>query len=587
MRLDYAAVKDYIRAECATIGLGVVFHEEGTIPGPYTDAKNLHLFEPQGMWTDEQWDMWKYEMEHEIGHEAPENSSPHWKEVMEKYEVGGGSLLGSLFNLVSDHVQEHNRVGKYSGRDRTLKRGRALFTDQRLISTESVTTQAETREGAIFKVVALYDAYCRESWNEWLRGSTLHAVKALEGDEAVKWEKLYKSGIKIQDGKNEEESYQIAKQLLNAMGEDAEEEERKAQQQYKQAKSGGSQPGEGKEGEGSDGEGGGEGDGLSEKAKEEIKARSFHTHYQKVEDQKDSYNTSGTGSHIDYYTVEYGTRLTPKEGTIVDMKSGKYGGLHVLTSTVEQYKHEIDDVHGGEMLASKVKRLFTSMKQVQWEHGQKRGRISGKNLWKAKGPIYSDEVFRRKQVKLDMDTAITVLCDFSGSMSGYKYAHAAKAALMLNEAVVKIGAPVELLGFSENHDGPINVIMKSFGEIRVSEGELKQRYAIAANWMGQNSDGESIAWAYGRLKQRQEKRKVLIVLSDGSPASWNGDYGAEVVYTREVVKHIEENTPVEIYGVGIMDENVKHFYKEYKVINSGEELEDMLLGLVKTKIMGS
>ena len=33
----------------------------------------------------------------------------------------------------------------------------------------------------------------------------------------------------------------------------------------------------------------------------------------------------------------------------------------------------------------------------------------------------------------------------------------------------------------------------------------------------ENIDGEALIWANNRLKNRQEKRKILIVISDGAP----------------------------------------------------------------------
>lgn len=579
MYLNYAATKALIRTECETLGLGCVFHDPGEIPSPYSDGTSLHLNKPQGMWSDVQWAMWKYEVYHEMGHEDAINNKPNWKEVLEEKKIATGSLLGSLFNLVEDHVQEHNRIGAFKGRDRTLKYGRSLFVNERLLAQEVLAKPAETREGGIFKVCAVYDTLCREDWNEYLRGGTMHAAKALEGDEAIKFDKLVKSGIRIQDGKNGYESYEIAKKLLDAMGEDAEEEERKAQEQLEKGESSGTQSG--------DGEGGDESTagGLSEDAAKEIAGYSFHTHYEKPDKDMSGYNSSMQGQHIEYGEMSGSQSFTPKEFEEIIMKSEYYNGMPIRNTYTEQYDAAIASVTGGEMLASKVKRLFVSKKQALWEHGTKRGRISGKNLWKARGPIYSQEVFRKKVQRLDVDTAVTVLCDFSGSMSGNKYVHAAKAGIMLNEAVAKIGVPIELLGFSESREGPIHAVMKSFSEVRVSEPELRNRYAIASNWMGQNSDGESIVWAYTRLIKREESRKVLIVLSDGSPAAYNGSHGAEWNYTKKVVEHIQDKTPVEIYGVGIMDSNVKQFYKDYKIITKSEELEDLLLGLVKTKIL--
>lgn len=577
MKLDFFAAKKYVLMECRDVGIGVQFHAVGTIPGPHTDGKTLHVFEPNGMWDDDQWDDWEYEVYHEIGHESQENCNPHWKVMVQEKELGGGTLLHSMWNLMSDHVQEHNRCGTYAGRDRVLKKGRSRFVNSRLLDDETMKSHCNTREGSIFKVASIYDTWRRETWNEYLVGNGMTAAASLDGDEKDMWDKLYNSGIKIEEAENEYEAYQCALDILDAMGEDVEQAKQDAKDAYKAQQGGGS---------GESGEGEGEGKGtMSEAAKDEINGMTAHVHYKKGEGES-QYTNPRQDMHISYeqsYSVT--TSFTPKDPRIIDIKKQEFADQRPDISSIQYATDAIKNLQGGKLLAGQVKRLLISMKQTRWQHGHKRGHISSKNLWKARKPVYDVDVFKRKTSALELDTAVTILTDNSGSMSGHKFAHAAKAGVMLNEAMSKVGIPVELLSFTDDYNGPINTIVKSFSEIGVNEEELINRYAHCASWMRSNSDGESILWAFDRLKRRKEKRRVLIVLSDGSPASNNGDYGAEVEFTRKVVKNIEEKTPIEIYGIGIMDENVKMFYKDHKVLNSDSELENMLLGLVKQKVM--
>lgn len=569
MRLDYYGAKKYVRLECEEAGKSIAFHKDGEIPGPHTDGTTIHVFEPNAMWDEAQWENWEYEVYHEIGHESPENSAPHWKDVVAKHKVGGGTLLFSLYNLVSDHVQEHNRIGKYSGRDRILKKGRANFVIDRLLDSKKMLGSEPTKNASMFKVVAIYDTYCRESWNPYLSGVSKPAADSLDGYEAELWDKLYKSGIRIDEQHNEEEAYQTAKRLLDAMGENSEEHEKESQKQY--ASQNGGEPAEG--------EGAGTGK-LSDKDEAAMEGYVFHVHYSKPD--SDCY-PSGDSVHIDYNSVITGGAFVPNDPLIVDIKNGEYAGLDRDSGWKKMALREIRQVDGGKVLAGQVKRLLISMKQLRWEHGQKRGHISSKNLWKAKGPVYSAEVFKKRTSQVELDTAVTILTDNSGSMSGSKFGHAARAGIMLNEAMSKIGVPVELLSFSECRQGPVNIIVKSFTD-RVSDAELEDRYAECGQWMWQNSDGESIMWAATRLARRKEKRRVLIVLSDGSPAAYNGGSGMEYHYTKQVVERIEKSH-IEIYGIGIMDDNVSRIYSDYKVLNRSKDLEDMLLGLVKSKLL--
>jgi hypothetical protein len=79
-----------------------------------------------------------------------------------------------------------------------------------------------------------------------------------------------------------------------------------------------------------------------------------------------------------------------------------------------------------------------------------------------------------------------------------------------------------------------------------------------------------------------EKRKLLIVLSDGQPAAHRGSgiHG----FTKKVVKEIEKEGVVDIYGLGIISSAVKQFYKNHTVISDSSELEKALLGVLKQKL---
>jgi len=160
IRLNYYSAKKYVQMECADTGKQIKFHKKGSIQGAHTDGTTIHVIEPNGLWGDEEWAEWEYEVYHEIGHESPENCSPHWKDMIIDRGVSIQTLLGSLWNLMSDHIQEHNRVGRYAGRDKILKLGRMRFVRDRLLSSEKMSKEQETKEGKIFKVVAIYDTLC-------------------------------------------------------------------------------------------------------------------------------------------------------------------------------------------------------------------------------------------------------------------------------------------------------------------------------------------------------------------------------------------------------------------------------------------
>jgi cobalamin biosynthesis protein CobT len=112
---------------------------------------------------------------------------------------------------------------------------------------------------------------------------------------------------------------------------------------------------------------------------------------------------------------------------------------------------------------------------------------------------------------------------------------------------------------------------------------LTRRFNKAAEYgMSSNGDGEAILWAFDRIIQRKEKRKLIVVFSDGSPAY--GQRGDDMYYAKKVVHDIEKDSPVDIVGIGIMDRNVELIYKEHQVIKKAHELEGVLLALIENKL---
>lgn len=222
-------------------------------------------------------------------------------------------------------------------------------------------------------------------------------------------------------------------------------------------------------------------------------------------------------------------------------------------------------------------------------YGQKSGMLHKGSLYKLSVPDaghYADRVFKKKVVNDDLDIAIFVLVDMSGSMRGSnKIEHALAAAGILSDAIGNaLHIPLEIAGFTENGRAPIIFKMRDFSERTVGADELIQRVGGHIHSMCENTDGEAVMYAYDRIKQRREKRRLIITLSDGMPA---GGYtrGDIAWYTKKVVEEIEKS-PVEIVAIGIQTESVKHFYKNYCVLDDPHKLEASLLEVVKSRIIG-
>ena len=96
----------------------------------------------------------------------------------------------------------------------------------------------------------------------------------------------------------------------------------------------------------------------------------------------------------------------------------------------------------------------------------------------------------------------------------------------------------------------------------------------------ENIDGEALIWANNRLKNRQEKRKILIVISDGAPVDDStlsvnpGNYLERNL--RDIINQIENKKEVELIAIGI-GHDVSRYYSKAVTIMDVDQLGEVLL----------
>lgn len=244
-----------------------------------------------------------------------------------------------------------------------------------------------------------------------------------------------------------------------------------------------------------------------------------------------------------------------------------------------------------------IERIMASQSHVIRTPGHRRGKLHAPSLYRV---MQGDpRVFSQLQEHKSKDTAVTLLCDNSGSMGGMKMKLAMISAYALCQTLDRVKISNEVLGFttgsffgmpsslnaamreeySKSHvsyDRTCPIVMpiyKTFEE-RISS-TVKQRFAYMMNaqpGLNGNIDGESIQMASERLIKRTEKRKVMIVLSDGAPAGGRRSGG----HLKSVVRDLPK-IGIEAIGIGIMDSNVSRYYDKYAVINRADELPGLVM----------
>jgi len=107
----------------------------------------------------------------------------------------------------------------------------------------------------------------------------------------------------------------------------------------------------------------------------------------------------------------------------------------------------------------------------------------------------------------------------------------------------------------------------------------------AVSGIANNLDGESVLWQARRLAQRPEARKVLIVLSDGLPNGSNRRAQGER-YLAESVRRVTASG-IEVYGIGIGTDHVRHYYPHWRVCPQVKDLPDALASVLRDAVLGA
>ena len=284
-------------------------------------------------------------------------------------------------------------------------------------------------------------------------------------------------------------------------------------------------------------------------------------------------------------------------------KYGRYSHGHVMGRTPKYiYDNRLEATAGStNAMRRKLERALMAKQQRDWDGGREHGRLDSRRLASAYNGM--PNVFKMREDTADMDTALTMLIDMSASMNGKNKAQTAElCAIAMSEAIDKTGIAYEVLGFNtasaynpyipEPTDDqfkysrihPIDMyIFKAFEERLVN---CKSSMAsISAMTGGANCDGESIGYAYDRLRKRQEKRRVMIVLSDGQPAS-TGFVGMSChEHARYMVDKIAKDG-TDIIGIGIMSSAVQQYYPKYVVVNSLKDLASEGMDMLSKALLG-
>lgn len=242
-------------------------------------------------------------------------------------------------------------------------------------------------------------------------------------------------------------------------------------------------------------------------------------------------------------------------------------------------------------IAAKL-RAFIKAPRSKWLKRLDKGGIDPKRVAKFIS-CDSKTVFRTRTLQKDRNTCIMLLVDASGSMMGSKWMAARQASQILAEACKRAGIPCRVTGFTSGSYGKFakeindeqsiyrqpaySEYTKALEDIVRSGNERKELLDtyLMSDWgegyricktpcLGNTPDGESLEMAAQYISKRSERRKIIFVLSDGSPGVgliMNPNLPG-VSMTKHLKRIINETrkSGIEVYGIGFGYNYAKNFY---------------------------
>ena len=260
-------------------------------------------------------------------------------------------------------------------------------------------------------------------------------------------------------------------------------------------------------------------------------------------------------------------------------------------------------------LVQDLRALFAIPTRDGWDDGLEEGLVDGRRLARLIASPAERRLFRQERIEPMADAVVTFLIDCSGSMK----AHAEAIAVLVDvfaRALDDVGVACEILGFSTAawnggrarrdwlragsppRPGRLNerahIVFKS-GDVRWRHARAGIAALLESNLYREGIDGEAVDWACNRLDARDERTKVLLVISDGSPmdsaTALANEPGLLDRHLQETVARHDRAGRVQIFGVGV-GLDLSAFYRHSHVLDLEGAIGNAMFREVLTLMSG-
>jgi len=181
-------------------------------------------------------------------------------------------------------------------------------------------------------------------------------------------------------------------------------------------------------------------------------------------------------------------------------------------------------------------------------------------------PVGDTRIFRKREEKTAVNTAVIILLDRSGSMNS-RMSLAAEATLAVTDALHTVPG-VSVCSAAFPGQAATVIPLTPFG---AAPAQTLKKYGVVAD--GGTPLAHALGWAAVQFALRQEPRKILVVATDGTPSN-----------PERVRTYLERlaDQGVEQMAVGIMDDGACGWYfKNHRTIQNIHELPNALFDMLK------
>ncbi len=327
----------------------------------------------------------------------------------------------------------------------------------------------------------------------------------------------------------------------------------------------------------------------------------------KDDDQKGEVTVKADESGSDNNKIEfknpYKVYTTKFDEVIFPQKLIGKNELELLRNQLDLKMVKLNSI--SKKMTMKLKKKLLSKRNTFLEFDASRGILNRKKLTRLVVDPLTENIWINSQNHEYQNTALTILLDNSGSMRGNPIVMSAMACEIIAGILEKFAIKTEIIGFTtadwkggkarklweslgrEKNPGRLNelrhIIYKHFNQ-RFKKAKINLGLMLKEGLLKENIDGEALLFARSRLAQQNEKRKILLVISDGTPVddSTNSANDSDILsdHLHHVINKIE-NAPrgqsqIEIVGIGI-GHSTEEFYRNSIAIKSLEELGDVMI----------